>query len=58
MNFSKKHLIIIGIIAFFLGATFVSVFPDPWHEKASVTLFEWVYREVWELIYGEKEGGE
>jgi len=54
MNFSKKHLIIIAVVAVLVVGAFASVFPDPWHEKEHVTFFEWVYREVHELIYGEK----
>jgi len=55
MKFSKKHLIIVVFVVIVAIASFASVFPDPWHEKEHVTFFEWVYREVHELMYGEKE---
>jgi len=54
MKFNKKHLIIVVVVIIFAIASFASVFPDPWHEKDHVTFFEWVYREVHELMYGEK----
>lgn len=56
MKFTKKHLIIIALAAFLVIGAFVSVFPDPYHEKETVTFFEWAYREIHELIYGEVGG--
>jgi len=57
MKFSKKHLILIAVVSFILFGAFARIFPDPWHETDNVTFFEWIYREVHELIYGEKENG-
>jgi len=43
------------IVVGLLVLSFAPLFPDPWHEKTDLmTFWEWVYREVWEMIHGEK----
>jgi len=36
------------------GLWFARVFPDPYHRNGKVNIYEWIYREVDELVHGEK----
>ena len=49
----KEEWFWIGLV-FVCFANFVPVFPDPFYHTERVTLFEWVRREIYELLYGEK----
>lgn len=49
----KRKVIIIGFII--LGAlSLLNIFPDPYHREGNVNFWVWLYREVDELIFGEK----
>lgn len=55
---SKKHWVLFAVIVFLLGLSLYPFFPDPYHEDESVNLWVWLWRELDELLHGEKEGGE
>jgi hypothetical protein len=48
-------------IALLLGLGFVGflslqpIFPDPYYHKEKVNFWTWAYREIDELLHGEKE---
>lgn len=52
----KRKLFIIGILIALIGFSFIPLFPDPYHEKEEgVCFWEWLWREIHELLHGEKE---
>jgi len=57
MNKKLKAIILVAAVVL-LGASFIPMWDDPYHEKEEPVIFwEWLYKEVWELIYGKKETG-
>ena len=54
MKALKKKWILIAIAVILVGAYFIEVFPDPYHEGGNVNVYTWIYREIDELIHGEK----
>lgn len=49
----KAILIVVAVVL--LGASFVPMWEDPYHEKDEPVIFwEWLYKEIVELIEGEK----
>lgn len=52
----KKHkLSLIGLVLVILfGLWFWDVFPDPYHQDENVNIYTWVWREIDELIHGER----
>ena len=54
MKSQTKQILIAVVISVLVGLTFVPMFPDPYHEKTEPVIFwEWLYKEVAELIGGE-----
>jgi hypothetical protein len=51
----KKWLVLLIVVVVVVGAFTAPVFPDPYHEDGNVTFAEWIYREIDELLHGEKE---
>jgi hypothetical protein len=48
-------ILIIALVLFVLGGYFLEVFPDPYHEEGGkVNFFTWLYRELDELVHGER----
>lgn len=43
------------IIALLLGLWFLEIFPDPYYHEEHVNLYTWIWRELDELLHGEKE---
>jgi len=50
----KKELLILLFFVVVVGAWTVPVFPDPYYHIERVTFAEWAYREIDELIHGER----
>ena len=55
-----KHKIFLGMILIFCSgvvfgwwSTEAKMFPDPFHQEDNVSFFDWVYRELYEIINGE-----
>lgn len=56
MKARTKYAILVVLVVVLVG-TLAKVFDDPFHEKTEkVCLWEWIGKEVWGLIKGEKEG--
>lgn len=52
---NKTHKVVLVTIVVMFGLYFVRVFPNPYHDgTGNVNIFEWVYREIDELINGER----
>lgn len=52
----KTKLILVVVVSVLVCGTFVKVFDDPFHEKTEkVCFWEWLYKEAYKLIFGEKE---
>ena len=52
----KHKLFIIGILITLIGFSFYPLFEDPFHEKEErVCFWEWLWREFYEKLWGEKE---
>jgi len=52
----KKWQIALILLAVILGGLwFVKVFPDPYHKGEPVNIYTWVYREIDEMLHGEKK---
>lgn len=50
----KKWFWIVVGAALLIGLGFWEVFPDPYTHSYNVNFYEWVFREVDELLHGEK----
>ena len=50
----KKWFWAVVVVAFFVGLGFWEVFPDPYYHSSNVNFYTWVWREVDELLHGEK----
>lgn len=54
LNKKQKTVVFIAVILF-IGLSLFPLFIDPWHsQEEPVNFWTWTYREIWELIYGEK----
>jgi hypothetical protein len=42
------------VAALLLGLGFWEVFPDPYYHQTNVNFYVWAYRELDELVHGEK----
>lgn len=49
----KLSLIAVVLVIVF-GLYFAEVFPDPYHQEGNVNIYTWIYREIDELLHGEK----
>lgn len=57
MTNAKTKYIVAVVIAVILVGTLARVFDDPFHEKTEkVCFWEWLGKEIWKLIQGEKKG--
>jgi len=44
------------LLGFLLGVLLtIKAWPDPYHKKHKVNFWTWLYRELDELLYGEKD---
>lgn len=51
---NKALIIAVGMGLFLLGAFTIKIFDDPYYHVEKVTFAEWVYREIDELLHGER----
>lgn len=52
----KLKLFLAGIVIALIGLSVYPLFVDPYHEKEELVCFwEWLFKELHELVYGEKE---
>lgn len=53
---TKKKWLIIAGFGIVLGLGLLPLFPDPFHQKTeNVCFWEWLAKELWEMIHGEEE---
>jgi hypothetical protein len=51
----KLKIALIVVAVALLGLSFVPMWTDPYHEKEEPVIFwEWLYKEIVELVSGEK----
>lgn len=50
----KKWFWIIAAVAILIGLGFWEVFPDPYYHEGTVNFYTWLWREIDELLHGEK----
>lgn len=52
----KIKLFLIGVVLTLIGLSLYPLFEDPFHEKKEkICFWEWLYKEIHELLHGEKE---
>jgi len=51
----KWKLILIAIAIALLVGSFAPVFDDPYHKEGKVNFWLWLWREIDELVHGEKD---
>lgn len=45
-------VVLVGVVL--IGAYYLEVFPDPYYHKTRVNIYTWLWREIDELIHGER----
>jgi len=51
----KRYWLLFAILVIVvLGISLYPYFPDPYHEEGNVNVWVWLYRELNELVHGEK----
>ena len=52
---AKYKFALMVVVIVVIGATFSPLFDDPFHEKTGkVCFWEWLAKEIWEFIHGER----
>jgi len=49
----RKRTIILLILVILFILSLLPVLPDPFHREGNICFWRWVWREIYELIYGE-----
>jgi len=55
VKLNKKWLVVTVVVVFAFCLHWVKLFPDPYHEEGNVDFWTWLYRELQELLHGERE---
>jgi len=49
----RRRTMILLALLILIPLSLLPILPDPFHREGNVSLWVWIYRELYELIYGE-----